>query len=389
MSLTVLPALLAISSNGSQIALSDNVTPAPGPKGALAFDGSLFIPGSEVRDGEVRLRCHASRDEGKTWQSLGVIARDADPSTDLGDGNLVATKDGKLFAVVRRNHYRGKASSSPVYRIEVFQSGDRGKSWELHSQVVTNRAGSLKPSRGLWAPLLFVTREGDLLCFYDDESTPWLRGFPGHQWLMAKRWNAHRGDWGGPVVVSRAPDSRHLSRDGMAAVAERKDGTLVCILESVQTSPPHAGLLRMVTSRDQGRSWEWARRQVLFEPKDTRFHAFSPWLAALTDGTWVCAFATNEDRRIPGISGTPPRELNLDIKAIWSRDEGKTWSAPEPLYSGTHRNYLPSIVPLESKQGVTARFLATFLDFDRGSLSRVGEVRFGRMDGQVTSTHRR
>jgi len=235
--------------------------------------------------------------------------------------------------------------------------------------VETSRPDTQKPSRGLWAPFLFVTARGEVQCYYDDEDTPYREGFPGHQWLRMRTLDRRTRRWERPVTVSRAPDPKHLSRDGMAAVVELPDRTLVCALESVQTAPPHAGVLRVVTSRDGGRTWSHSRgeRPVLYQPKDVRYHAFSPWLLHLKSGELLCAFATNEDRPEPGISGTPPHLLNLDIKTTFSRDGGRTWSPSAPLYTGTHRNYLPSLVSLPN-----GRVMATFLDFDRGSLSMTG-----------------
>jgi len=352
--------------------------PSPGAKGAVAMPGGVvLIPGHASEGRGVGLTCHATRDGGRNWAKIGLIASDPDPATDLGDGNLVRLRGGRLLATYRRNQYRGSSAASPRYAIEVAESKDGGRSWRRHSTVETSRAGSIRPSRGLWAPLLFVRASGEVQCYYDDENTPWLRGFPGHQWLMMRALDPRTGRWRPPVVVSRAPDRKHLSRDGMAAVVERLDGTLVCALESVQTEPPHAGLLRVVTSTDGGRTWDWSRglRPPLYQPADVRYHAFSPWLLSLPSGEILCGFATNEDRPEPGISGTPPHRLGLDIKTSLSRDGGRTWGRPVPLYRGTGRNYLPGLVLLPSPDGARPNVLATFIDFDKGTLGVVGRVR--------------
>ncbi|MGV3615368.1 MAG: sialidase family protein [Fimbriimonas sp.] len=373
--------LLVAVSQSPAIRWQPTALPAPGPKGSLTLpDGRILIPGGGPQTGGRTIYCHATADGGKTWTRLGPIATDPDPTTDLGDGNLVRLRDGTLLATFRRNHLHGPAAENPDYAIEVAESRDGGRTWRPHSTVETSRPGSPRPSRGLWAPFLLVTRKGEVQCYYDDEDTPWRRHFKGHQWLVMRTLNRQTRRWERPVTVSRAPNPKHLSRDGMAAVAERADGILVCAFESVQTAPPHAGVLRVVTSHDGGRNWSWARgeRPVLYEPKDVRYHAFSPWLLPLPNGDLLCAFATNEDRPEPGISGTPAHRLNLDVKTTLSRDGGRTWGPSATLYTGTNRNYLPSLTPIPGGPAGTTRVLATFLDFDRGSLSLQGEIIHGK-----------
>lgn len=354
-------ALLVLSIHWSE------ARPMPGGKGPLALPtGEILIAATAIENGKRLLVCYATSDEGKTWRRNATIAEDADPMTDMGDGNMVRTRDGRLLVVFRRNHTR---RPKPDYAVEVAESVDQGRSWRRHSVVQTSQSGGFRPSRGLWAPFLLVTSEGGLQCYYDDENTPWLRGFPGHQWVMMERYVG--GQWIRPTVVSRAHDRRHLSRDGMAVAVETTRGRLFVALESVQVQPPHAGMLRYVTSEDGGRTWSWSSRErgVLYEPKDTRFHAFAPWLMPTPSGL-LCVFATNEDRPQPGVSGTPAHRLNLDIKSITSPDAGRTWPrTAQTVYTGTHRNYLPSMIRLPS-----GRIMATIIDFDRGGLTSLGSV---------------
>jgi hypothetical protein len=345
--------------------LWSDARPMPGGKGPVVLpSGEILIAGGATEGGKRLLVCHSSSDEGKSWRRVGTITEDSEPTADVGDGNIVRLKDGRLLIVFRRNHTR---RPKPDYAIEVAESRDEGRTWRKHSVVQTSQSGGHRPSRGLWAPFLLVTSDGGLQCYYDDENIPWLRGFPGHQWVMMERFVG--GRWVRPTVVSRANNPRHLSRDGMAVVVETAPGRLFCALESVQVRPPHAGMLRWVTSDDGGRTWSWAQRErgVLYEPKDTRYHAFAPWLVS-SSGRLLCVFATNEDRDRPGISGTPAHQLNLDIKSIASIDNGATWDRNARLvYGGTHRNYLPSVVGLPS-----GKLLSTFIDFDRGGLTAVG-----------------
>lgn len=287
-----------------------------------------------------------STDSGKTWKTLGSVVTDPDPTTDLGDGAFWESERHGLLYVCRHNHHAKKA-----YAIEVYQSTDGGKHWKAHSVACAT-------DHGLWAPVLFETPAGELLCVYDDEDTPARKGFPGHQWLSGRFWDGT--SWSAPVTLSRASDPKQLSRDGMGtvvAVGKR----LLCALESVDTAVPHPNCIRWVESTDGGHTW--LPRRVLYQPAKPLYMALSPCLARLTDGTLVCVFCTDEDRERPDRSGTPPPKLNMDLKAVVSRDGGATWSAPRLFYAGTHRNYLPGLVPLPK-----AKALLVWIDFDRSLL---------------------
>ena len=341
---------------------------APAPKGGLALpDGRVAVMGSQRRGGGTDLVMSATADHGRTWRELGTVARDPDPRTDLGDGNAVRLRDGRLLATYRRNH------APKDYAIEVAESRDGGRSWIKQGTVET----SLAPGRGLWAPYLFVTDAGEVQCFYDDEATPAAKGLPGHQWITMRRWR--KGAWQGPTVVAREPQG--LSRDGMATVVSLGKGRLLCVVEAVRADEPHAGVLRAFRSADDG--LRWSGPETVYAPKDARFHAFAPSMVRV-GGRLVLLFATNEDRPSSPKSGTPPDRMMLDVKSVESRDDGRTWTPPALVYAGTHRNYLPSVVALPK-----GRLLATFLDFDRGPRALEGRSRPKiNLSGRTTAARR-
>ncbi|RYG27498.1 exo-alpha-sialidase, partial [bacterium] len=186
---------------------------------------------------------------------------------------------------------------------------------------------------------------------YDDEDAPTE---DRHQWLMGRFWQGRR--WGEPFVVSRAPEGQ-LSRDGMAWLAEANDGRLICAMEGLTERPPFSSMLRTVESTDGGRTW--GNRRDLFRPKGMHM-AVSPSLVALPDGRLVCVFATDEDREVPDKAGMPPHRFNMDIKMVLSSDGGRTWSGTRPVFTETHRTYLPSTVVVDG------RLLVTWVDFLRG-----------------------
>ncbi len=307
-----------------------------------------------------------SRDRGKTWSEAGVIAS-GPRGADIGDGCLFEVSSRRILYSYRYNRTDGPDKS---YAIRIAESADSGKTWKRHSTVAEAKGDT----GGLWSSFVFRTRAGDLLCMFDDERSPWEAGLPRHQWLTMKRWDARTRSWQMPVTVSRAHNPARLSRDGMGSIIEVRPGRLLCVFETVDTALPHAGVIMSVTSNDGGRTWSWrnAERSVVYRPSDRRFGAYCPWIARARDGRIVCVFGLNEgrDRPIPG--GTPLPELGLDIVAVESHDEGRTWSAPVRLYEGTHRNAMPGIVALP---GRADSLFVHWVDFDRGYLSVTGTTR--------------
>jgi hypothetical protein len=351
-----------------------DVFPVAGARSiARLSDGTLIAArGSGGRPaGGVAVWCATSRNGGRTWRDAGVVASDPEPDTDLGDGTFVSGEGGGIYYTYRHNRYRGAHADRPDYAIRVARSSDGGRTWQPHSTVTAHTlAAGERPSRGLWAPFLLRTSDGRLQCYYDDEKTPYDAGFRGHQWLIMRTWNPSDRAWEDPVTVSRAHDAAHLSRDGMGTVVALSPTRLLCALESVQTSPPHANVVRYVTSDDGGKTWSWQRRErgVLYQPAKRDFMALAPFLTRLAEGTLACAFCTDEDRDQPDRSGTPPHGLHMDIKVVTSADGGRTWSPPEAVYAETHRAYLPGLT--ETAPG---HLLASFLDTKRGqTLGRVG-----------------
>ena len=340
--------------------------------------GELLVVRSDVRDDRVTIIAAASRDGGRTWEDAGTVATDA-RGTDLGDCHLALLPDGRVLCSFRRNHVRGPHRARPRYAIEVAESADAGRTWRSHSVVATSAPETgLSPSRGLWSSFLLVKRDGTLQCYYDDEETPFHAGFPQHQWLTMRTWDAKRNAWVDPVTVSRAHDARHLSRDGMPSVLELEGGQLLAVFESVQVRRPHANVVRRVTSDDGGRTWSWAKaeRAVVYAPaKPGDFMALAPWVTRLADGTLLCVFCTDEDRAVADVSGTPPHRMNLDIKSVTSADGGRTWdAAASTVYAGTHRNYLPGVLQLAAPGRDRGTVLVPLLDFDRGHVLVRGQL---------------
>ncbi len=349
---------------------------AGGAKGTVLLDsGELLATRTVLRDGEHQVHCSRSVDGGASWEEIAVIARRRGNAT-VGDGHLLQLPSGDLLYSYRDNLLGESAESKREYAIRVAVSQDRGRTWEPHSTVASSALDPVKEPRalrGLWSSFLFLTKDGRLHCVYDDEDTPHREGFRRHQWLTMKTWNERTGGWDHPVTVSRARDSDLLSRDGMPSVVELPSGRLICAFETVQTSPPHANLIRYTTSDDGGKTWSWERegRGLLFEPRRPNHLAMSPWLIRLRTGELICVFATDEDRETPGVSGRPPSEYRMDIKSVISTDEGRRWPpSGRTVFAETHGNYMPGIVELAEGD-----LLVTFVDYAKGTCRAVRGMR--------------
>jgi len=338
-----------------------------GAKGAVQLrSGEILATRTEWKSNAVWVVCSRSMDGGTNWQDLSVITSGM-RGEDIGDGHLLELSDGSVLFGYRHNQHAGARQGRRQYSIKTATSRDAGKTWGPHSIVAQSShdaAAEPEALRGLWSCFLLLRRDGALQCYYDDEDTPHREGFFRHQWVTMKTWDSSGRRWHQPVTVSRAHARGHLSRDGMASVVELPSGRLLCAFESVQTYPPHANCIRMVTSDNSGRTWSWQReeREILFQSSRANHLAVSPWLARLPGGELVCVFATDENSALPGKSGTHPRHLELDLKYVLSKDSGRTWSHEAlTLYAETHRTYVPGVLPLRD-----GALLVTCEDFATG-----------------------
>jgi hypothetical protein len=351
-----------------QIVWTELSARAGGAKGAVQLaSGEILATRTEWHGREPIVVCSRSSDGGKQWQDISAIAKGR-AGQDLGDGHMVQLPDGAILFSYRYNQIRTDDTGLRRYSIRTAISPDAGQTWQPHTVVaesVLEPAKEPEALRGLWSSFLLQKHDGTLQCYYDDEDTPHRAGFFRHQWVTMKTWDAQAQQWVNPVTVSRAHQRQHLSRDGMASVVEMPSGRLLCVLESVQTDPPHANCIRLVSSEDGGQTWSWRHeeRRIVFQPSKPDHLAVSPWVTRLPGGPLVCVFATDEDQPSSSRPGTPARFLKTDVKYVLSLDQGHTWPPmAHTLFAGTHHTYGPGVLPLRD-----GSLLATFQDFAIGS----------------------
>lgn len=277
------------------------------------------------------IHCFRSRDLGRTWEFLSEIINDSRSTIDLGDGTFLRRRNGEVLFVYRHNMTSYSNQALPLedntYAIEVAVSRDDGVTWQPHSVVKSYKGTQM----GLWSPALFERSDGVLQCYHDDEHLPEQQGLARHQWAVMWTWNPNTQQWVDQVVVSRAHDPKHLSRDGMCSVVELPSGRILCALESVQTNPPHRGCLRIVSSDDGGKTWSWQKteRPIMYAPENPLFNALSPWMIQLSNGMLMAVFLSDEDRQEPGVCAI--NRSDLDVRYLISRDDGITWEKPREI----------------------------------------------------------
>jgi hypothetical protein len=338
------------SGQKAPVALADGTLLVPRTVGWNTYfntsDGILHVPNAEKGAAG---QLFASTDMGRHWFFWSEIFRDTMAGVDIGDGHLLRLRNGTLMYSARHNHVD---DGHCTYRIQVFWSVDNGRRWNFHSNVMKGEICR----QGLWSSFLLELRSGQLQCYFDDEISPAEAGLAGHQWASVRTWDGE--SWRRHTTVSRAHNLTDLSRDGMCTVLER-DSFLFAVCESVDTSPPHAGVVRSVTSLDHGLTWSWKNRErkVVYQPANHSFNALSPWLAPLGDDI-VCAFASDEHEAFPGKPSEGVHKLNLSVEYILSRDGGRNWGSSHAISPRGRRGYSPGLLALSHSE-----LIGTFLAY--------------------------
>lgn len=277
-------------------------------------------------------------DDGARWRQLAEVVRK--PGVGFGDPVFLAVPGTDTVFCAAREHQEGR------FRVTTYRSDDGGARWAFDSVV------DAAPERFVGAPFLFLRQNGDLQCYYDSEPLAAAHGRPGFQWIAMRGRSGLTGPWDhyGLVTVSREEDTSLLTRDGMPTVVSLGDDHLMCVTEGVETrGRGGANVVRAIESRDGGKTWDYANRRILYESRPDaesgrQFNAYAPWAIRLSDGTVWVAFCTDEDFDAPpDFSHEIVPKRRSHIKVIRADAPYRRWTAPETVWDGGPRSYVPGL----------------------------------------------
>jgi hypothetical protein len=171
----------------------------------------------------LQLEIAQSNDNGQHWKKISLIS---DPGRDLDNGELTLLKDGSLRLACRSVRWQQS------YRLPVYKSTDRGKSWKRISVIDANegKPGELgNPDQGVYEPHMLQMDNGDLAVMYASEKHILETGHLPQ--VVSQRISKDMGkSWGEEVpVVFSYPNN--LSRPGMPVWTRMKNGKYILVYE--------------------------------------------------------------------------------------------------------------------------------------------------------------
>ena len=276
----------------------------------------------------------ASGDGGATWKQSGIV-EEAKPGVVYGDGGFLSDGGREVYCAFREH-------VGVEWRVMVCRSADGGVTWAEDSVVARTTSGRFVGAPGLW-----FSRDGDLQCYYDDEETPAKAGHPGSQWIsMASRPRRANGKaWRASVVASRPADPARLSRDGMASVCNLNGRDMMLVCEGVDPDKPSVNCLFSIRSHDNGKTWDYASRRVIWAPvkNGVTFNAYCPSAVRTAAGPVTVAFCTDDDMRAPSPDNAPPGRRHAHVKTIQTLGSFDVWGALETVDASQDTMYAPGL----------------------------------------------
>jgi hypothetical protein len=171
-------------------------------------DGS-WLAAYMIAPSPTALRIKRSFDAMRTWVWMSEIR---ESGRDLDNANLYQRPDGVILLAMR------SLVNGSSYRINVYQSGDDGNSWQFLSTVDRNEAEA-KPG-GFWEPFLLGLPGGRIVCFYANETHS--TGKPAYSQITSERISTDGGaTWGAEIFAVAQPGA---ARPGEPNVAQTADG---------------------------------------------------------------------------------------------------------------------------------------------------------------------
>lgn len=157
------------------------------------------------------LRVKRSFDDMRTWTWMSEVW---ESGRYLDNANLYQRPDGVVLLAMR------SLITNLSYRINVYQSGDAGNSWQFLSTVDRNE--HTKPG-GLWEPFLLGLPNGRLACLYANETHS--ADHPSYSQVISERISDDGGaTWGGELFAVAQPGT---PRPGEPNVTSTNNGFLL------------------------------------------------------------------------------------------------------------------------------------------------------------------
>lgn len=290
--------------------------------------------GGRVGGSPNALEVWASDNNGSTWYRTGTVT--SSNTVEFGDPCFLSD-GGTLVYCAFREHQGNR------FQITVCRSTDGGNSWVFDSVVSVNTN-----NRFLGAPCLWFSRDGTVQCYYDSEQAAADGGHPGWQWIaMAAKpkfsfgagWTSYSG------IASRPSNANVFSRDGMPSVVNLDGTSMMLVCEGIDPSNPSRNCLYALKSYNNGVSWDYNSRQMIWSPRKNgaQFNAYNPHATRYGGGPVGVAFCTDDDFASASQSSTPVGQRNAHVKFIRTMSTFEQWGDLQTIESRQGTMYNPGL----------------------------------------------
>ncbi|WP_443751306.1 hypothetical protein [Asticcacaulis solisilvae] len=189
---------------------------------SATHNGDIVASASSF-DGGGHQDIFVSRDSGRTFSLMGAVT-DAAFTKGLCCGGLyeLPSAVGALPAgtLLWAGSVGGDTSSAPM-EIRIYASRDEGATWSYLSNCATGTVP--RSGGGLWEPNFAIAGNGDLVCYYSDETRA------GHSQILTEVTSHDGVTWSAPVDVVSSPTQ--ADRPGMASVVKLASGSYLMSFE--------------------------------------------------------------------------------------------------------------------------------------------------------------
>lgn len=234
----------------------------------------------------------SSADACRTWQAVTTLGV---PDRKLDNGQLVQLRDGSVLVAMR------SLIDGESYRLEVYRSADRGRSWHYLSTIDTNDDPHGRRDRGVWEPHLNVLADGRLAVMYANEKHADEK--PSYNQVISQKVsNDHGTTWGPETVVVAEPAGGKL-RPGMPVWTRMANGKWIVVYEIVNLNTD----VHYKISRD-GVTWAQGLGTRIAEQ-----HC-GPYVLSLIDGRLLVTSCQNEV------------SISDDYAETWQRVDPSPWT---------------------------------------------------------------